>query len=70
MIQIPDAPDIARALRTGYPYPEPDRPGEPLFYTDDGVMDKEEVIEYMTEYVRKNTEDAAAAFGIEMRRPE
>lgn len=71
MYQIPDAPDIRRALDSGYGFPveeEPDiDPDEPVFITDEGVMTRAEVISYMSDYIKSNTTDAADAFGIEVR---
>ena len=68
MIQIPDARDIARALRTGYGYEGCGR--EPVYMTDDGDMYQDEAVEYMQDYCRTNTGDAARAFGIEVIQPE
>lgn len=71
MDQIPDAPDIRRALDSGYGFPaedEPDiDPNEPVFITDEGEMTRAEVIKYMSDYIKSNTTDAADAFGIEVR---
>lgn len=65
MQQIPDAPDIARILRTGYGYELHD--SEPIYMTDEGAMPEDEAIEYMQDYCRTNPREAAAAFGIEIR---
>ena len=75
MVQIPDAPDIRRALDSGYGFyvdvdPETDDdfdPDEPVFITDEGEMTRSEVIKYMSDYIKSNTTDAADAFGIEVR---
>lgn len=75
MDQIPDSPDIRRALDSGYGFQvedEPDTddyfdPDEPVFITDEGVMTRAEVISYMSDYINSNTTDAADAFGIEVR---
>lgn len=71
MDQIPDAPDIRRALDSGYGFPVEDEPDidmdEPVFITDEGVMTRAEVISYMSDYIKSNTTDAADAFGIEVR---
>lgn len=75
MDKIPDAPDIRRALDSGYGFPvdaEPDTdddfyPDEPVFITDEGEMTRAQVIAYMFDYIKSNTTDAADAFGIEVR---
>lgn len=75
MDQIPDAPDIRRALDSGYGFcvdVEPDTDDdfdtdEPVFITDEGEMTRAEVIKYMSDYIKSNTTDAADAFGIEVR---
>lgn len=75
MHQIPDAPDIRSALSSGYVFqvdadPETDDdfdPDEPVFITDEGVMNRAQVIAYMFDYIKSNTTDAADAFGIEVR---
>lgn len=68
---IQDAPEINNALLTGYGFPVSDAPDidpdEPVFLTDEGEMTKAEVIDYMCDYIRSNTTDAADAFGIEVR---
>lgn len=75
MEQIRDDPMIRMAMETGYGLPvdaEPDTeddfdPNEPVFITDDGEMNRAKVIEYMCDYIKSNTLDAADAFGIEVR---
>lgn len=71
MFCIADAPDIALALHTGYGFPVEDEsdydPDEPIFITDEGEMDKAQVIDYMTDYIKSNTTDAADALGIKIR---
>ena len=75
MEQIRDDPMIRKAMETGYGLPvdaEPDTeddfdPNEPVFITDEGEMNRAKVIEYMCDYIKSNTLDAADAFGIEVR---
>lgn len=71
MWQIPDAPDIRNALRTGYPDNNQctcDRCGEFLgdytYITEDGDMCGECFREYMLDALETNPKMFAEAFGI------
>lgn len=66
MTNIPDAPEIRRALLTGY-----GTTGSPCYQTEKkiystvvGDMDEAEFIEYLSEYIKSNPADAAEIFGV------
>lgn len=68
MTQLRDAPDIARALESGYNIPGEYYETEQIYYvTDEGEMSPEEVAAYMTDYIKTNLDDAAELFGIKRR---
>lgn len=67
MYCITDAPWISGTMRTGYPVDEEYYETDvKVWETEDGVMTKDELIAYMVDYIKTNTEDAALALlGIE-----
>ena len=75
MRQIDDAPDIKRALNTGYPYDTPqyvcpccgEDIGDYIYTTDDGDMCGECFAEYIKDCLETNPQLVADAFGIAYR---